>query len=156
MEDCDFKEILHRCLTDHEELVRYCDFITSSGGERRVLICFGYLKRIKDDYGGRQSLVGEGEFHYFVSHVSHGLVWRIGFMDWFELNVFDVTGVVLLIGFVGKKLKDSGYDWTDYFPFFMIFIRLKPNKTLLLTGVTADTIETRLNSWDAIKAFLRL
>ncbi|GIZ00576.1 hypothetical protein CEXT_814391 [Caerostris extrusa] len=25
-------------------------------------------------------------------------------MSWFELNVFDVTGVVLLIGFVGKKL----------------------------------------------------
>ncbi|GIY96514.1 hypothetical protein CEXT_724921 [Caerostris extrusa] len=35
-------------------------------------------------------------------------------MSWFELNVFDVTGWVLLIGFVGKKAKDSGYDWTGY------------------------------------------
>ncbi|GIY11847.1 hypothetical protein CDAR_29601 [Caerostris darwini] len=96
-------------------------------------------------------------------------------MDWFELNVFDVTGVVLLIGFVGKKLKDSGYDWNDYdwnkkdplevellgygfilliiyFHFFMIFIRLQPIYTLLITGIIADTIKTQ---WDAIKAFFR-
>ncbi|GIY17061.1 hypothetical protein CEXT_318901 [Caerostris extrusa] len=96
-------------------------------------------------------------------------------MDWLELNVFDVTGVVLLIGFVGKKLKDSGYDWTEYdrnqkdplevellgygfilliiyFHFFMIFIRLQPIYTLLITGVLAETIKTQ---WDAIKVFFR-
>ncbi|GIY92497.1 hypothetical protein CEXT_387881 [Caerostris extrusa] len=84
------------------ELVRYCDFIISSKVERGVLSGFEYLKRIKDDYGGRQTLVGEGELHHFLSVMF--------LMDWLELNVFDVTGVVLLIGFVGKKLKDSGYD----------------------------------------------
>ncbi|GIY38479.1 hypothetical protein CEXT_475921 [Caerostris extrusa] len=94
----------------------------------------------------------------------------------FELNVFDVTGVVLLIGFVGKKVKDSGYDWTGYdwnqrdpfevellgyrllllilyFHLFMICIRLQPIFTLLITGVIADTLKTHFNSWDAIKAF---
>ncbi|GIY12199.1 hypothetical protein CEXT_58991 [Caerostris extrusa] len=35
-------------------------------------------------------------------------------MSWFALDVIDVTGVILLIGCIGKKLKDSGYDWTDY------------------------------------------
>ncbi|GIY57101.1 hypothetical protein CDAR_419871 [Caerostris darwini] len=99
-------------------------------------------------------------------------------MSWFELNVFDVTGWVLLIGFVGKKMKDSGYDWTGYdwnrrdplevellgygfillilyFHLFMFFIRLQPIFTLLITGVLADTIKTHLDSWDAVKAFVR-
>ncbi|GIY85668.1 hypothetical protein CEXT_263241 [Caerostris extrusa] len=99
-------------------------------------------------------------------------------MSLFELNVFDVSGVVLLIGFVGKKLKDSGYDWTGYdwnrrdplevellgygfillilyFHLFMICIRLQPIFTLLITGVIADTLKTHFKSWDAIKAFVR-
>ncbi|GIY60883.1 hypothetical protein CDAR_288491 [Caerostris darwini] len=99
-------------------------------------------------------------------------------MSWFELNVFDVTGVVLLIGFVGKKVKDSGYDWTGYdwnqkdplevellgygfillilyFHLFMFFIRLQPIFTLLITGVIADTLKTHFDSWDAVKAFVR-
>ncbi|GIY57386.1 hypothetical protein CDAR_199811 [Caerostris darwini] len=93
-------------------------------------------------------------------------------MDWLELNVFDVTGVVLLIGFVGKKLKDSGYDWTDYdwnqkdplevellgdgfillIVYFHFFMICKPIYTLLITGVLAETIKTQ---WDAIEAFFR-
>ncbi|GIY66168.1 hypothetical protein CDAR_547441 [Caerostris darwini] len=99
-------------------------------------------------------------------------------MSWFELNVFDVTGWVLLIGFVGKKAKDSGYDWTGYdwnrrdplevellgygfillilyFHLFMFFIRLQPIFTLLITGVIADTLKTHFDSWDAVKAFVR-
>ncbi|GIY66169.1 hypothetical protein CDAR_547451 [Caerostris darwini] len=99
-------------------------------------------------------------------------------MSWFELNVFDVTGWVLLIGFVGKKMKDSGYDWTGYdwnrrdplevellgygfillilyFHLFMFFIRLQPILTLLITGVIADTLKTHFDSWDAVKAFVR-
>ncbi|GIY16225.1 hypothetical protein CDAR_580631 [Caerostris darwini] len=99
-------------------------------------------------------------------------------MSWFELNVFDVPGWVLLIGFVGKKLKDSGYDWTAYdwnlrdplevellgygfillilyFHLFMFFIRLQPILTLLMTGVIADTLKTHFDSWDAVKAFVR-
>ncbi|GIY28417.1 hypothetical protein CDAR_616411 [Caerostris darwini] len=101
-------------------------------------------------------------------------VWSVMFlMSWFELNVFDVTGVVLLIGFVGKKVKDSGYDWNRrdplevellgygfillilYFHLFMICIRLQPIFTILITGVVADTLKTHFNSWDAIKAFVR-
>ncbi|GIY54414.1 uncharacterized protein CEXT_666911 [Caerostris extrusa] len=35
-------------------------------------------------------------------------------MSWFALDVTEVTGMILLIGFVGKKMKDSGYDWTKY------------------------------------------
>ncbi|GIX92967.1 hypothetical protein CDAR_595141 [Caerostris darwini] len=96
---------------------------------------------------------------------------------WLASDVMDVTGVVLLIGFVGKKMKDSGYDWTGYDrnpkdPFevellgygrvvlmiylhlFMIFIRWQPIFTLLITGVIGDAIKTHLNSWDAVKAKL--
>ncbi|GIY36270.1 hypothetical protein CDAR_552531 [Caerostris darwini] len=91
------------------------------------------------------------------------------FMSWFALDVTEVTGMILLIGFVGKKMKDSGYDWTDYDwdkPFevkllgygcialllylhlFMIFIRWQPIFTLLITGVIADAVKVHLNSWE--------
>ncbi|GIY01194.1 hypothetical protein CEXT_602041 [Caerostris extrusa] len=88
------------------EPVRYCDFIISSEGERGVLIYFGYLKRIK------KMIMEEGK--RWLGKASFTILSVMFLMDWFELNVFDVTGVVLLIGFVGNKLKDSGYDWTDY------------------------------------------
>ncbi|GIY69947.1 hypothetical protein CDAR_60601 [Caerostris darwini] len=102
-------------------------------------------------------------------------VWFL--MDWFEFNIIDVTGLVLLIGFVGKKMKESGFDWTDfdwnqrepfevelvgygcilfmiYLHLFMIFIRWQPIFTLLITGLIGDAIKTHLNSWDAAKAKL--
>ncbi|GIY13937.1 hypothetical protein CDAR_499951 [Caerostris darwini] len=93
------------------------------------------------------------------------------------MDLFEVTGLVLLIEFVGKQMKDSGYDWTDYdwnekdpfevellvygcivlmlyLHFFMIFIRWQPIFTLLITGVIADAIKIHLNSWDAANAKL--
>ncbi|GIY15149.1 hypothetical protein CEXT_82431 [Caerostris extrusa] len=98
-------------------------------------------------------------------------------MDWFVMDLIEVTGMVLLIGFVGKKMKDNGYDWTDYdcnkrdpfevellgygcivlivyWHFFMIFIRWQPIFTLLVTGVLAETFRVHFNSWDVIKAEL--
>ncbi|GIY04924.1 hypothetical protein CDAR_420111 [Caerostris darwini] len=98
-------------------------------------------------------------------------------MSWYALDIIDITGMVLLIGFVGKKLKDSGYDWNDYDwdqkdPFeiellgygcivlivylhlFMICIRWQPILTVLITGVIADAIRVHFNSWDSTKAKL--
>ncbi|GIY34282.1 hypothetical protein CDAR_467641 [Caerostris darwini] len=99
------------------------------------------------------------------------------FMSWFAIDLIEVTGLVLLIGFIGKKLKDFGYNWTDYDwnkkdPFevellgygcvvlmlylylFMIFIHWQPIFTLLITGVIADTVRVHFNSWNVIKAKL--
>ncbi|GIY08192.1 hypothetical protein CDAR_601201 [Caerostris darwini] len=111
----------------------------------------------------------------FLGKLSFFILSVMFLMSWFAVDMIEVTGLILLIGFVGKKLKDSGYDWTDYDwnqrdPFevellgygcmlfmicvylFMIFIRWQPIFTLLVTGVIADAIKVHLNSWDVIKA----
>ncbi|GIZ03280.1 hypothetical protein CEXT_467391 [Caerostris extrusa] len=112
-----------------------------------------------------------------LGKVSFTILTVMFFMSWFAMDLFEVTGFVSLIGFVGKKMKDSGYDWTDYdwnekdpfevellgygcivlmlyLHFFMIFIRWQPIFTLLVTGVIADAIKVHLNSWDAANAKL--
>ncbi|GIY07459.1 hypothetical protein CEXT_169251 [Caerostris extrusa] len=112
-----------------------------------------------------------------LGKVSFTILTVMFFMSWFAMDLFEVTGFVSLIGFVGKKMKDSGYDWTDYdwnekdpfevellgygcivlmlyLHFFMIFIRWQPIFTLLVTGVIADAIQVHLNSWDAANAKL--
>ncbi|GIY81257.1 hypothetical protein CDAR_430161 [Caerostris darwini] len=121
------------------------------------------------------SFIEEGK--RLLGKVSFTILTVMFLMDWFELNVIDVTGLVLLIGFVGKKMKESGYDRTDYdwnrrdpfevellgygcilfmiyVHFFMIFIHWQPIVTLLVTGDIADAIKVPLNSWDAMKAKL--
>ncbi|GIX75423.1 hypothetical protein CEXT_196691 [Caerostris extrusa] len=98
-------------------------------------------------------------------------------MSWYALDIIDITGMILLIRLIGKKMKDSGYDWNDYDwdqkdPFeiellgygcivfiiylhiFMICIRWQPIFTIIITGVIADAVRVHLNSWDAIKAKL--
>ncbi|GIY72424.1 hypothetical protein CEXT_655641 [Caerostris extrusa] len=50
----------------------------------------------------------------FLGKLSFFILSATFLMSWFALDVVDVTGVILLIGFIGKKMKDSGYDWTDY------------------------------------------
>ncbi|GIY83192.1 hypothetical protein CEXT_402141 [Caerostris extrusa] len=63
--------------------------------ERDALICVGYFKLIKDGFcRGRKTVLGK---------VSFTILTAMFLIDWFELNVIDVTGLVLLIGFVGKK-----------------------------------------------------
>ncbi|GIX97539.1 hypothetical protein CDAR_517611 [Caerostris darwini] len=112
-----------------------------------------------------------------LGKVSFTILTVMFFMSWFTMDLFEETGLVLLIGFVGKKMKDSGYDWTDYdwnekdpfevellvygyivlmlyLHFFMIFIRWQPIFTLLITGVIADASKVHLNSWDAANAKL--
>ncbi|GIX91343.1 hypothetical protein CEXT_8381 [Caerostris extrusa] len=109
-----------------------------------------------------------------LGKVSFTILTGMFFMDWFAMDLIEVTGMVLLIGFVGKKMKDNGYDWTDYdwnqkdpfevellgygcivlivyWHFFMIFIRWQPIFTLLVTGVLAETFRVHFNSWDVIK-----
>ncbi|GIY32694.1 hypothetical protein CEXT_427001 [Caerostris extrusa] len=56
--------------------------------------------------------VEEGKL--FLEKLSFFILTVMFFMSWFMMDLIEVTGLVLLIGFVGKKLKDSGYDWTDY------------------------------------------
>ncbi|GIX75435.1 hypothetical protein CEXT_196761 [Caerostris extrusa] len=108
-----------------------------------------------------------------LGKVSFGILSTMFLMSWYALDVIDISGMV----FVGKKLKDSGYDWNDYDwdqkdPFeiellgygcivlivylhlFMICIRWQPIFTLLKTGVIADAVRVHLNSWDAVKAKL--
>ncbi|GIY42126.1 hypothetical protein CEXT_263671 [Caerostris extrusa] len=93
------------------------------------------------------------------------------------MDIIDITGMILLVGFIGKKMKDSGYDWNDYdwdqkdpfeiellgygcivlilyFHIFMICIRWQPIFTLLITGVIADAVRVTFNSWDTTKAKL--
>ncbi|GIX92965.1 hypothetical protein CDAR_595131 [Caerostris darwini] len=107
----------------------------------------------------------------FLGKLSFFILSAMFLMSWFALDV------ILMIGFVGKKMKDSGYDWTDYDwnkrdPFevellgygcvvlmiylhlFMIFIRRQPIFTLLITGIIADAFRAHFYSWDAIKAEL--
>ncbi|GIY14163.1 hypothetical protein CDAR_225491 [Caerostris darwini] len=113
----------------------------------------------------------------FLGKASFTVLTVMFLMDWFGLNVIDVTGLILLIGFVGKKMKESGYDWTEFdwnqrYPFeveligygcilfliyvhlFMIFLRWQPIFTLLITGLIGGAIKTHLNSWEAAKAKL--
>ncbi|GIX75437.1 hypothetical protein CEXT_196781 [Caerostris extrusa] len=49
-----------------------------------------------------------------LGKVSFGALSTMFLMSWYAMDIIDITGMVLLIGFVGKKLKDSGYDWNDY------------------------------------------
>ncbi|GIY25118.1 hypothetical protein CEXT_410621 [Caerostris extrusa] len=50
----------------------------------------------------------------FLGKLSFFILTVMFFMSWFMIDLIEVTGLVLLIGFIGKKLKDNGYDWTDY------------------------------------------
>ncbi|GIY64890.1 hypothetical protein CDAR_593791 [Caerostris darwini] len=97
--------------------------------------------------------------------------------NWYAMDIIDIIGMVLLIGFIGKKMKDSGYDWNDcdwdqkdpfeiellgygcivlilYLHIFMICIRWQPIFTILITVVIADVVKNHLNSWDDVKAKL--
>ncbi|GIY66614.1 hypothetical protein CDAR_395431 [Caerostris darwini] len=112
-----------------------------------------------------------------LGKVSFGILSTMFLMSWYAMDIVDITGMVLLIGFIGKKLKDSGYDWNDYDwdkkdPFeiellgyacivliiylhiFMICIRWQPIFTILITGVITDVVRVHFNSWDATKAKL--
>ncbi|GIY04154.1 hypothetical protein CDAR_233051 [Caerostris darwini] len=113
----------------------------------------------------------------FLGKLSFFILSVMFFMDWFMMDLIEVTGLILLIGFVGKKLKDSGYDWTDfdwnkrdpfeveligygcivlivYLHLFMIFIHWQPIFTILITGILADTFRVHFYSWEVIKAKL--
>ncbi|GIY53573.1 hypothetical protein CEXT_8941 [Caerostris extrusa] len=137
-------------------------------GKRFIDFCWIFQNGFDGFYRGRKTVVGKSQFHYTDCEV---------FMDWFVMDLIEVTGMILLIGFVGKKMKDFGYDWTDYdcnkkdpfevellgygcivlivyWHFFMIFIRWQPIFTLLVTGVLAETFRVHFNSWDVIKAEL--
>ncbi|GIY66612.1 hypothetical protein CDAR_395421 [Caerostris darwini] len=112
-----------------------------------------------------------------LGKVSFGILSTKFLMSWYPLDIIDITGMILLIGFIGKKMKDSGYDWNDYDwdqkdPFemellgygcivliiclhlFMICIRWQPIFTIIITGVIADAVKAHINSWDAVKAKL--
>ncbi|GIY28670.1 hypothetical protein CDAR_582901 [Caerostris darwini] len=112
-----------------------------------------------------------------LGKVSFGILSTMFLMSWYAMDIVVITGMVLLIGFIGKKLKDSGYDWNGYDwdkkdPFeiellgyacivliiylhiFMICIRWQPIFTILITGVIADVVRVHFNSWDATKAKL--
>ncbi|GIY59636.1 hypothetical protein CDAR_284341 [Caerostris darwini] len=112
-----------------------------------------------------------------LGKVSFGTLSTMFLMSWYALDIIDITGMILLIGFVGKKMKDSGYDWNDcdwdqkdpfeiellgygcivlilYLHIFMICIHWQSIFTILITGVIADAVRVHLNSWDAIKSKL--
>ncbi|GIX89260.1 hypothetical protein CDAR_375411 [Caerostris darwini] len=112
-----------------------------------------------------------------LGKLSFGILTTMFIMSWYALDIIDITGMMLLIGFIGKKMKDFGYDWNDYDwdqkdPFeiellgygcivliiylhiFMICIRWQPIFTILINGVIADAVRVHFNSWDATKAKL--
>ncbi|GIY63035.1 hypothetical protein CEXT_460041 [Caerostris extrusa] len=49
-----------------------------------------------------------------LGKVSFVILSTMFLMSWYAMDIIDITGMILLIGFIGKKLKDSGYDWNDY------------------------------------------
>ncbi|GIY01842.1 hypothetical protein CEXT_568401 [Caerostris extrusa] len=88
-----------------------------------------------------------------LGNLSFSVLSGILFMRWFELNIFVVICMIFLIGYIGIKMKDNGYDWTAYraeerdpfeiqllcsglimllisVHFFVVFVRLAPIVTI--------------------------
>ncbi|GIY25156.1 hypothetical protein CDAR_615351 [Caerostris darwini] len=109
-----------------------------------------------------------------LGRVSFTVLTGMFFMDWFAVDMIEVTtGVALSIGFIGEKRKDSGYDWTDYDwnqkdPFEVellgygcIVLIVYWHFFLIFYSLAADfyppnnwSFGRDFNSWDVIKAKL--